>query len=239
MSHTSLHIPLISCICITANRPLLLQRALACFNSQDYPKKEMVISYPENDITTKNILNKIEELSNLKIVRIERPEQEKLGAARNHAIAMANGTYVCIWDDDDWYDSTRISHQYAVLKNGPFKASILLNVLLYNALSSKTYYSNYQQLAGTLLCEKQTLLQTRYLNQEKREDIYIIQYLTSKNVLFRIIDMPHLYVHIYHGSNTMGERHFHLSSMLLGVMEENTNSQIREVTDPNQYTLIQ
>lgn len=232
------HTPLISCICITAYRPLLLQRAIACFDSQDYPMKELVISYSENDIVTKNILSRIQEISNIKMVKIERSEQEKLGVARNHAIALANGKYICIWDDDDWYDSTRISHQYMVLKNGPFKASILLNVLLYNTLSNKTYYSNYQELAGTLLCEKQTLLQTSYLNQEKGEDISIIQYLTSRNVLFRVIDMPHLYVYIYHGSNILGERHFNLYIMLLSIVAESINSQVQEVIDLDQYSLI-
>lgn len=233
------HTPLISCICITDNRPLLLQRAIACFDSQDYPKKELVISYPENDTATKNILSKLEEISNLKIVKIERPEQEKLGTARNHAIALANGEYICIWDDDDWYDSTRISYQYQVLENGPFKASILLNVFLYNAASNTTYHSNYQELAGTLLCEKQIILQTSYLDLKKREDVSIIQYLTSKNVLFRIVKMPHLYIYICHGKNALGERYFSLYFTLLRSMNESINSQVREVTNPAQYTLIQ
>jgi glycosyltransferase involved in cell wall biosynthesis len=232
------HTPLISCICITDNRPLLLQRAIACFDSQDYPKKELVISYPENDTATKNILRKVEEISNLKIVKIERLEQERLGTARNHAIALANGEYICIWDDDDWYDSTRIFHQYKVLKNGPFKASILLNVLLYNTASNTTYHSDYQELAGTLLCEKQTMLQTSYLDLKKCEDASIIQYLTSKNVLFRVIDMPQLYIYICHGNNALGERYFSLYFTLLRSMDESINSQVREVINPDQYTLI-
>lgn len=235
----NLHIPLISCICITDNRPLLLQRAIFCFDSQDYPTKELVISYPQSDVATRNILNSIEEILNIKMVKIERPEQEKLGTSRNHAIASANGEYICVWDDDDWYDSKRVSQQYEVLKSGTFKASILLNVLLYNAPDNKTYHFNYQELAGTLLCEKQTLLQTSYPDLEKREDNFIIQYLTSKNVLFRIAEMPQLYIYIYHGDNVSGTRYFNLHFMLLNLVDENINAQVQDVVNPKQYRIVQ
>lgn len=63
-------LPLISCICITSNRSTLLQRALACFERQDYPMKELVISYPENDFLTKRVVEQIEELSTIKMAHL-------------------------------------------------------------------------------------------------------------------------------------------------------------------------
>lgn len=229
--------PLISCICITANRPVLLQRSIACFNAQDYPMKELVISYPKNDADTKTLLKRIEKIFNIKMVKIERPEEEKLGIARNNALALANGEFICIWDDDDWFDATRISLQYRVLQNTPFKASILLDVLLYDTIRDKTYLCNDQELIGTLLCEKTMLLQISYLNLENREDIQISQYLTFKNVLFRITEMPHLYIYTYHGNNALGDRYYNLYFMFASLMEERVNTQIRYVTAPDQYAI--
>lgn len=233
------HTPLISCICITGHRPLLLQRAIACFDSQDYPLKELVISYPDDDFVSRDLLKQIEEISNIKMVKIERSELEKLGTARNNAIALANGEFICIWDDDDWFDHTRISSQFTVLKNGPFKASVLLNVLLYDALSDKTYYSDFREFGGTLLCEKEILLETSYPDLGKGEDNSIIQYLTYRNVLFRIIEMPHLYIYVYHGNNTLGERYFNLYFTLNRVMDEGLNSQVRNIINLDQYDIIQ
>ncbi|NQX37633.1 Glycosyl transferase family 2 [Pedobacter steynii] len=229
--------PLISCICITSNRPLLMQRAIACFDSQDYPMKELVISYPENDLLTKGVLDQIQDLSNIKMVRIERSENEKLGVARNYAISAANGEFVCVWDDDDWHHPNRLSQQYSVIENGPFKASILMNILMYDSVDKETYYSGYRDWEGTLLCEKETMLKTRYLELERGEDTSVVYFLSSRNVLFRIIEMAHLYVYIYHGSNTWGEGHFNSYFLQSKLLEEDINQQIQEMTNLNYYTI--
>lgn len=229
--------PLISCVCITSSRPILIQRAIACFDRQDYPRKELVISYPNNDSLTRGILDQIKELSNIKMIRIERPENEKLGIARNQAIFAANGEFICIWDDDDWYHSDRISYQYMMVKNGPFKASILMNVLMYDAINKETYYSGYRDWEGSLLCNKETMLQTGYLELERGEDTSVVHYLSSRNLLFRIIEMAHLYIYIYHGNNTWGEGHFNSYFLQSKLMEEEINQHVQAAVDLDYYTI--
>ena len=48
----SISLPLISCICITRNRPGYLSKAIVCFKQQTYPNKELVILYEEDDLLT-------------------------------------------------------------------------------------------------------------------------------------------------------------------------------------------
>lgn len=229
--------PLISCICITSNRSVLVQRAIACFERQDYPNKELVISYPEKDLLTKSVMDQIEKLSGIEMVRIERPEDEKLGIARNNAIQAANGEYICIWDDDDWYNDDRISQQFIVLKDGPFRASVLMNVLLYDSESKETYYSYNQDWEGTLLCEKRLLSETRYLDMDQKEHYLILPYLSSRNVLYHIIEMPHLYVYIFHGSNTMGEGYFNYYFLQSQLIDDHNNQKLQKAISLDYYSL--
>lgn len=232
------HLPLISCICITSNRPHLLQRAISCFKNQNYPKKELIVSYPENDFLTRNILDQIVTLHQVQIVRIKRKKEDTLGSARNNAIHVANGEFICIWDDDDWHHSRRLSEQYSVIENSPFKASILMNVLMHDVKNKETYYSGYRDWEGTLLCEKKTIIKTAYLNLPRGEDTYVLHYLLFSNVLFRIKEKPNLYIYIFHGNNTWGEGHF-MSYFSEGTrMDEKVNSEVLKAIDLHSHLIL-
>jgi len=45
--------PLISCVCVTHNRPNMLERVIKCFEYQTYNNKQLVIVYEELDKLTK------------------------------------------------------------------------------------------------------------------------------------------------------------------------------------------
>lgn len=229
--------PLISCICVTNNRPLLLQRSIACFERQEYPNKELVVSYPKADMNTKNVIDQIESLSDIKIVRIERSEEDNLGQARNHAVSAANGDFVCIWDDDDWYNHDRLEVQYNVIKDGPFKASVIMNILLYDAVSKEGFYSPYRHWEGSLLCEKATLLAGSYMELDKGEDTSLLYYLSSHNVLYHIMDASHMYIYVYHGGNTWGENHFNSYFLESQPLNESVNKQIEDLLDLSYYLI--
>lgn len=229
--------PLISSICVTSNRPLLLQRAIACFERQGYPNKELVLSYPVSDGATRNIVNQIEAISDIRIVRIERPDQENLGTARNHAVEAASGEYVCIWDDDDWYNHDRIERQYDAIKNTIFKACAIMNILLYDYEKKEGFHSVYRPWEGTLLCEREMLLKGLYLDKEKGEDTALIFFLSINNVLFHIMNAAHLYIYIFHGNNTWGESHFNSYFQQSMPLDEKINKRLEELTNLDYYHL--
>lgn len=205
----SINYPLISCICVTNNRPELLKNAIGCFESQNYLNKELVISYPKKDTLTKRVIEGLQN-SGLNILTIEREDTESLGNARNQAIIKSKGEYVCIWDDDDWYHSSRLSFQFNSMqeKGQGYQASILTRILLYDTTSKQVYLSFPYPWEGTILCRKVILLQNQYKNSNIAEDSHVVRFLSSRNLLFKIEHVPFLYVYIYHGNNTWNYKHF-------------------------------
>jgi len=197
-------LPLISCICFTDNQPLVLQRAIACFEKQDYPNKELVISYLKDDLLTKNLIDQIEIISDINIIRIERSGHEDQNTAKNDVIIAATGEYICIWDDHSWHHKSRLHDQYQVINSGNFKASILKQILFFNYSSKKSYSSPFYHWEESLLCERKLLLQ-QITDHRQWEVFWVFDDLIPKQALYEINDKAHLIVHICHESNSSPE----------------------------------
>lgn len=104
-------LPKASCQCITYGRTSLLNEAVACFLSQDYPgEKELVIlnDYPkmkiECDIPMVKVINLDERISNI-------------GKKRNACCGYCTGDIIFPWDDDDISLPHRISYSVSKMSN--------------------------------------------------------------------------------------------------------------------------
>lgn len=203
-------LPLVSCICITNNRIVLLKRAIHCFRNQDYPNKELIISYPKKDNLTRYLLSESIKNEDLKIITLERSDEDLLGDARNQAIAVSKGKYVCIWDDDDWYHPRRLFHQFNYLENNGvyYQANVLSRLLLFDYTTKKIYLSFCYTWEGTLMCKREYFLDYHYDSKNQGEDSNIIDSLNDKRLLYHISDAPFLYIYTYHNNNTWGYAHF-------------------------------
>ena len=224
--------PLISCICVTSSRPEQLEKAITCFTTQNYPNKELVISYPKDDLASKGVIERAKQDETVRIMSVERNTEESLGNARNHLIAKCSGDYVCIWDDDDWYHPSRLTYQFNSMKivGQRYQASVLHRILLYDTTTKKAYFSFPYTWDGTILCRKEILLQNQYANANRGEDTHVITFLSGRKLLYRIEDAPFLYIYIYHGTNTWNYKHFENfmnKSELLD--EELTNSIVKMI----------
>lgn len=202
--------PLVSCICITHNRPKQLMMAITYFKSQTYLNKELIISYPEDDIPSKNIIKKISKHDLLNITTIERHGKDSLGTARNIAIGFAKGEYVCIWDDDDYHAPDRLKYQINALQitGTNCQASILSRITLYDNLTKKANLSRFYNWGGTLLCCTSLLLQHPYPPVNLLEDINLIKFLESEKLLQQIDYAFMVYIYVYHGTNAIDYQHF-------------------------------
>jgi glycosyltransferase involved in cell wall biosynthesis len=225
----TLEYPLISCICVTHSRISFLATAINCFQAQDYPYKEMIISYPVNDTATKNFLNNQTNLQLTNIVIILRADNESVGNARNIAINNCHGDYICVWDDDDWYHPSRLSSQYdAMINIGKCHACVLTSLILFDKLTRKAYISSQYTWENTLLCRKEVIMQNQYAHRNKGEDTHIIQFLEKKKYLHHVEDAPFLYIYIYHGTNTWERAHYeHLISKGAALSKELNNQIIK------------
>ena len=203
-------LPLISCICITAHRPEMLYRAIVSFDQQDYPNKELVISYPEADQITKDLVGRFIDETDIAIIEIERNNSHSIGRARNNAIENCNGDYVCIWDDDDLYFPSRITEQYnsIVRYNHAYEGAVLLHILLYHRFNQSAYVSYPSYWSCTLLCNKKHLITHPCADSDQFECMPVINYLAASNLLLAIDSQPHLYTFMFHGLNLMNYINF-------------------------------
>lgn len=223
--------PLISCICITNNRPELLKKAIACFESQNYPNKELVISFPKNDRFTKGVIEQALTGNSIRIYQIVRQVTNSLGEARNEAIAKCTGDFVCIWDDNDWYHGSRLTYQFNSMQSlgHGYKASILTRILLYDFTTKQAYLSSPYPWDGSILCRREILIQNQYSNNEKGEDEQVMQFLSARKLLCQIEEVPFLYIYVYHGDNTWNYDHFEYFLKKSELLDENVTQNIRNL----------
>jgi len=225
--------PLVSCICITSIRSDNLIRSIICFDQQNYPNRELIISYPFYDIDIPCLVRKIIKATDIRIIEVPRDPEISLGKARNQAIEKCNGEYICMWDDDDLYDYRRISNQFnGIIGNSKhLQASILNRIMLYNAISKRAYISLSNSWSGSLLCNKTLIKKIPCDDQNQHECKSIINHLVSKKLIYEISDKFHLYIFVYNGKNMMNEEEFTSFIKLSKRVNENYLSDLNEYID--------
>lgn len=202
--------PLISCICITDNRPSFLLKSILYFDQQNYPNTELVISYPESDEGTRSIIAQLNALTDIRILAVVRNNEISLGEARNQAVNRCNGAFVCMWDDDDIFFFTRIADQYNLLQgNGRyFQASVIPVITLFDASKECSYVSKSRYWNGTLLCKKQHFLNNPCRHTDHEECTPVIEFLVQQQLLMTSGLDRQLYVHIIHDTNQTNQHEF-------------------------------
>ena len=156
---------------------------------------------------------KIEELnnveSNITLIEVHADPAISLGSKRNLVLRLAKGDYICVWDDDDWYDNNRLSYQLEFAKFMKKPASALISTFLYDHHTHKGYIAHPREdgWEPTLLCQKSAF--GLYSNLNKREDTPVLKKLFSENKL-AVMDEPLLYIYNIHtaNGNTCSSEHF-------------------------------
>jgi len=124
--------PLVSCLCVTYGRPILLGEAVKCFIDQSYENKELIVLNDQEGVTLK-----LENCpDNIKIVNYP-TRFDSLGEKRNYISDMAKGEYLCIWDDDDLYTPWRIRDSVELIKNS--HADIVKSQHAFMSVHNKDY----------------------------------------------------------------------------------------------------
>lgn len=201
--------PLISCLCITRNKPKMLERVINCFYNQSYQNKQLIIVYEDFDIMTHNFIINQCLGDNIKVVMIDSSKRKvPLGELRNISIYEADGEYVCQWDDDDWFDPDRLRIQMLCMRQSGKPACVLSRWIVFDALTNKAYLSNQRLWEGSILCRKNLILEKLYPALHRGEDSSVVEYFYKKEKLHIIDNFPELYIYISHGNNTWEQRHF-------------------------------
>jgi len=202
--------PKISCLCVTNNRVSDLKKAVSYFDAQSYQNKELVIVYLSSDTSTKDFLDQIEN-NLIKRVSVENTEGITLGDLRNISIRESSGSYVCNWDDDDWYHPQRLRIQFDEMRRNGKRASILSYLIMFDNNTKEAYVTHRRFWENSVFCEKKLLeeMSIRYPSMNKEEDTPFVNCLRKAGVIFPIVQAQ-LYIYRFTGRNTCDSNHFKL-----------------------------
>lgn len=187
-------LPLVSAICCTHGRPRALERAIACFQAQTYPRKELVVAYPSDDSATRAVLERHDTGGRVRGAPFEPAAVPTRGEARNRAIDESRGEYVCTWEDEDWHHAERMRLQVSAIHRTHQVGALLTNVLLFDDAAGEAYFSHFRLWEPTLLVRRDVLGgRVRYPALDQLEDTYLVKLLMTVSHVIPVV-APGLYV---------------------------------------------
>lgn len=188
----------------------LIKKSLDCYCRQTYPNKELVIV--GDDLSPKKqaqLLNLIKRFKRKNIRCLFPKGKLTLGALRNISMDNAKGEIICQWDDDDLHHPERIKVQLECLLQAG-KGAIYLQKFLQFYVSTRELFL-IDSGKDPLTCHYCTFLFFRDRGirfpeegplARRGEDHAFFQPYGKKNDVRVIVDVPYLYVYVYHGANT-------------------------------------
>lgn len=147
--------------------------------------------------------------SNITYVMLIEQERLSLGAKRNLAVELTKGTYVAVWDDDDWYDKVRLENQMTFIEFTGKPCCTMANTILLDHHTQKGYI-NAPRMDGweqTIVCKKSEM--SYYGNLDRKEDTPVLKGLYHSGKV-TVIEQPDLYIYNIHTGrgNTSSADHF-------------------------------
>jgi glycosyltransferase involved in cell wall biosynthesis len=229
-------LPLISCVCITRDKPELLKRAIDCFLNQTYPNKQLVVLYEDIDELTKAFFKTHTYDSSVVKLEVSGTPKLTIGKLRNYAISKADGEFISQWDDDDWYHVKRLENGYRYIQQTGKDGAILTRWMVFDCVEQQAYISNRRLWEGSVICRKDAMLEKGYDDLIWGEDTPIIEYLHENKKLALIEQMPLLYIYIYHGSNSWNYDHWKEIFKASLPLNDEDNSVVQKIIS-NEYTI--
>lgn len=192
--------PLVSALMVTRGELNFVKRAIKLFENQSWLNKELIIiSDKKNDQITK-LINE----SNEKIEFHQAPNGLTLGNLRNISISLANGEFICQWDDDDLYHKDRILSMMNVLRESNADAAFLSQWLMYWISKKQLALSSKRIWEGSVMMKRSASI--TYPSSKKGEDTIVVNHQIKKHKI-ALVNAPHLYTYCITGLNTWDSNH--------------------------------
>jgi glycosyltransferase involved in cell wall biosynthesis len=120
--------PSIACICLTADRQKLTDRAVACFIRQTVAGAHLLIyDTGETPYSPSWMLQ-----GRMTVVRNPSSRGRAIGALRNEAIDMVKADVIAHWDSDDWSAPKRLEVESAALEGNAHSVVTIQNMLFFD-----------------------------------------------------------------------------------------------------------
>lgn len=120
--------PSVCCLCLTADRQRLTDRAVQCFLDQRAAVKRWLLIYDTGqipyDLPLSAALQSRQQQTSIVVVYSKPNTKRTIGTLRNEALSMCGRAEVIMhWDSDDWSDPRRLEKQYIQLVTEGFKVA--------------------------------------------------------------------------------------------------------------------
>jgi UDP:flavonoid glycosyltransferase YjiC (YdhE family) len=195
--------PVISCLMVTRERPLLAQLAIHSFLSQSYSPRELIIIDDGPDDRLQNWLA-VNSDDRIRYYHLQ-DEGRSLGELRTWALNKARGEFVTQWDDDDLSAPLRLELQMAIISLFGVSTCLLMRHMLWVPSAGSLAKSTYRLWEGSAVFAKEAI--SAYPAQQQGEDTAVIEHIVAQNRVV-LLDMPELYLYTFHGSNTFTAEHW-------------------------------
>lgn len=192
---------LVSALMVTRGNIDYITRSIQMFNLQSWPYKELLIVTDNASDDLRSIPQKEANLIRL----IEVPPGLSLGDYRNISVARANGSFICQWDDDDFYHQDRILTMMTILQETNVEAAFLSRWLMWWEARETLAVSGPRIWEGSMVARKSAI--RIYPSSPRAEDTAMVNSLAA-NSRIAMVDAPHLYCYSITGNNTWNEQHF-------------------------------
>jgi glycosyltransferase involved in cell wall biosynthesis len=191
--------PLVSVILTTRDRPRLFPIALACFEHQTYPHRELIVvddgeAYPAD-------LSAIEAS---RVTHVRLPPGTPLGIKLNHGVDVARGILCMKMDDDDWYAPGYLQTSVSALMDSRrdvcMPAVVFhLGFLFFDLATWRLHESaDYNAPGATLLFAKQDWRHRPFRPLPTDEDVWFYRDQVKAGAMPLPIDSRETYVAVRH-----------------------------------------
>lgn len=192
-------IPLVSAVCVTADRREFFRAAVDCFLAQDYPHKELVVVDDGQD----RVADLCQGISNCRYIALE-GKKRKIGVKRNLGAEAATGEIVCHWDDDDWFAPSRIRDQVERMLASDKAVTGYHSMLFWDGEQAFRYKGIFDYSLGSALCYRKDFWQRHaFIAEDHRrwEDNVFVQDARNEQQIV-CVDAGPLMVARIHAGNT-------------------------------------
>lgn len=202
--------PLISCLMVTANRADIARVAIECFSEQTWFNKELVI-IDDGEEDYSDLIASFDCSDLVRYIKLQPGSPRlSLGELRNISIEEARGEWCVQWDDDEWYHPERLAVQLNAAVQADVGASALKWTLMHvkdDSDQSLTFRGDSGiATPGTLMFRKGD---ERYPHLARNEDgIFLRDVKDSNGLVVLDENHSHLFIRVFHGSNTWEKDHF-------------------------------
>lgn len=201
---------------LSKDRLALAARAMRCYRDQTYSALELVVVSQGGEAYVHALVRHCAEHGVRNVRFVAADPHLTIGALRNLSLDAARGEIVCQWDDDDCHHPARVSEQYARLTSRGAGACYLSGHL--HLMGRRVFWDDwtrneprereYRVLPGTVMMVDNA---QRYPElgpvADCGEDLSMCAQLYETVPVATVHEMAWLYLYVFHGSNTMSERH--------------------------------